>query len=376
MIDHLPLKISVLSGNVAYGFIPVETLRHNVDKLFPYLSKCEIADSASGYLHRWREGHDLLVDIPSTLADKGFGEATHHAGHILFTDFPTKAGIPIPGFSQSGLGGMLKDLGISPGWMNVSLFDTGIGFFCVAEGCGDLYSAIAGNLEMSFETFVDTFGEGALEIALAVSAQNPILLAGGIGNIIAGLVSAWKTYTYYVDPVDFFGGAAGGAIVGGLLTLLFSKEPTLQGKMLQSLKNASKSAALGGLFTVKSFFGYGALLGMLAYQLGNMAAKKDCEKIAKTYSIDVKSFDCFLKTVCEGNQKFMDFWNSSFSCKTFDDSAENLKLNNKPQIYFENCDFLFDDSTTEVFDSSSKTLDDSPTELFDTSAKTFDGSDN
>lgn len=376
MIDHLPLKISVLTGNVAYGFIPAETLRHNVDKLFPYLSKCEIADSASGYFHRWREGHDLLVDIPKTLADNGFGEATHQTGHILFTDFPTKAGIPIPGFSQSGLGEILKNLDISPGWMNLSLFDTGIGFFCVAEGCGDLYSAIAGNLEMSFETFVDTFGEGALEMALAVSAQNPILLASGIENIIAGLVSAWKTYTYYVDPLDFFGGAAGGAVVGGLFTLLFSKEPTLQGKMLQSLKNASKSAAVGGLFTVKSSFGYGAMLGMLAYQLGNMAAKKDFEKIAQAYSIDVKSFDCFLKTVCEGDPKFMDFWNSSITCKTLDSSAENLKLNDRPQIYFENYDLLFDDSTTESFDTSTKTFDNSPIKVFNTSPKTLDNSNN
>mgnify|MGYP003571291430 CR=1 FL=1 len=74
---------------------------------------------------------------------------------------------------------------------------------------------------------------------------------------------------------------------------------------------------------------------MLAYQLGNMAAKKDCEKIAKIYSIDVKSFDCFLKTIYEGDPKFIDFWKSSFTCKTLDDSA------------------------TEIFDTSAKTFDDS-----------------
>lgn len=355
MIDHLPLKITAISGTAAYGFIPANTLRYNVDKLFPYLAKCKIADCASGGLHRWRAGHDLLVDVPGTLVNNGFGEAAHHAGH-LWTDFLTKAGIPIPGFSQSGLGGMLKDLGISPSWLNVSLFDTGIGFFCVGEGCGDLYSAITGNLEMSFETLFDTFGEGALEFALAVSTKNPIALFGAIENITAGIIATCKyireTFTVYVDPIDFFGGAAGGAIVGGLFTLLFSKEPTLQGKMIQSLKTASKSAALGSLFTVESFFGYGALLGMLAYQLGNMAAKKDCEKIAKIYSIDVKSFDCFLKTIYEGDPKFIDFWKSSFTCKTLDDSA------------------------TEIFNTSTETLDDSQTEIFDTSAKTFNDSDN
>lgn len=352
MIDHIPLKITSVAGTVAYGFIPAETLRHNVDKLFPYLSKCEIADSASGYLHRWRDGHDLLVDVPRTLAKKGFGKAAHQAGHLLLTDFPTKAGVPIPGFSQSGLGGMLKDLGISPRWVNVSLFDTGIGFFCVGEGCGDLYSAITGKLGMSFGTLFDTFGEGALELAFAVSTKNPIVLFGAIENITAGIITTCKylreTFTVYVDPIDFFGGAAGSAIVGGLFTLLFSKEPTLQGKMLQSLKNASTSAALGGLFTIESFFGYGAMLGMLAYQLGNIAAKKDCTEIAKVYSVDVESFECFMKTVCEEDPKFMDFWKSSSTSKTFDDSM------------------------TEIFDTSAETFDDSPTEIFDTSVKTFD----
>lgn len=115
---------------------------------------------------------------------------------------------------------------------------------------------------------------------------------------------------------------------------------------------------------------------MLAYQLGNTAARKDCAEIAKAYSIDVKSFDSFLKTVCEGDPHFIDFWNSSITCKNLDSSAENLKLDDRPQIYFKNYDLLFDDSPTESFDTSTKTFDDSPAELFDTSAKTFDDSDN
>ena len=364
MLDHLPLKIATAGGAIAYGFIPARTLYNSVDKIFPeYLTKCKIADFISGGkdgYHRWVGGHDLFIDVPKTFGDEGLAEACRQTGHLL-TDFPTKAGIPIPGFSKSGFGGILNNLGIDWHWMKVSFFDTGIGFLSIAEGHEDLIAALNDNLEMSFETFVDTFVEGGIELSFAISTQNPILLVGAIENLAAGIVSAWKTYTYYVDPIDFFGGAIGSAIVGGLFTLLFSKEPTLNGKLVQSLKNASKSAAIGGLFTVKSFFGYGALLGMIAYRLGEKLAEKDAKDIAKFYSIDTNSFDLFLKTVCEGDPKFMEFWESSFKVKTFDDSTKTFDdyvetLNDSRETF---------DNSSEIFDDYTKTLNDSVKPLND-----------
>lgn len=345
MLDHIPLKIATAAGSIVYGYIPndADKIRKYFDSLFHYFQTDLNADflTGGGGYHRWAGGHDLFIDVSKTFVNKGLYKAFHQTGHILLTDFPTKAGIPIPGFSKSGLGGMLKDLGVRWKCMTIS-FPSAIGFICIPEGFSDLYSAITGNLEMSFETFVDTFVEGGIELSFFVSMQNPILLAAAIENIAAGMVSVWKTYSWYVDPLEFFGGAIGSAIIGGLFTLLFSKEPTVNSKLVQSLKNATKSAAIGGLFTIKSFFGYGALFGMLAYRLGEKLSEKDANEIAKFYSIDTNSFDLFLKTICEGDPKFMEFWESSFKVKTFDDSTKS----------FDDSVETFDDSTKIFYDSN------------------------
>lgn len=386
MIDYIPLKIVAATGYFLYAKIPADALRNHMDKLFPYLAKCEIADCASGYAHRWRAGHDLLLDVPKTFINSSLQDAVHQTGHIIFTDFPTKAGMPIPGFSQSGLGEILHDLGISSGWLNISFFKTGLGFLCVAEGHEDLLAALSGKLEMSFETFVDTYVEGLISLSFGISSQDLFLVTAGAENLLAGIVSTYKSLEhlwtpdiFYIDPIDFFGGAIGSAIVGGLFTLLFSKEPTLNGKLIQSLKNASKSAGVGALFAIDSFLGYGALLGMIAYQLGENLAEKDTEEISRIYSIDIKSFDCFLKTVCEGDPKFIDFWESSFKCRTFDSSANLVKLNSKIPIFFENYDLIFNDSSKTFddsntgFDCQAKKLNDLP-EIFDNPMPTFDDS--
>ena len=91
------------------------------------------ADYLGGFNHRWRGGHDLLADVGRTLRGKGPVAAAHQAGHIVLADFPTKAGIPIPGFSQSALGSFLANtLHIPRGYLSVNLLETGIGILAVA----------------------------------------------------------------------------------------------------------------------------------------------------------------------------------------------------------------------------------------------------
>ena len=97
------IKSAAGGTQCAYMHIPADVLRNTVDGLFPSLAKNAAADAVSGFGHRWVHGHDLIMDI----AGQFFRHPVHavkQAGHILLTDFPTKAGIPIPGFSQSGLG--------------------------------------------------------------------------------------------------------------------------------------------------------------------------------------------------------------------------------------------------------------------------------
>ena len=63
------------------------------------------------------------------------------------------------------------------------------------EGYEDLISAISGDLPMNAEIFQDTFGEGSIELLTGISTSNPLLIGAGAENILAGFISAWKTYT-------------------------------------------------------------------------------------------------------------------------------------------------------------------------------------
>ena len=99
----------VLPGKALYIKTNANAVRQFWDGLFPSLSKNEIADYLSGMNHRFKGGHDLIMDVGATLKNNGVKDAAKQAGHILFTDFPTKAGVPIPGFSNSSLGKLLVE---------------------------------------------------------------------------------------------------------------------------------------------------------------------------------------------------------------------------------------------------------------------------
>jgi len=191
----MEIAVTAAAGQAVYGWIPTDPLRGFFDNSFPWFAKCPHADILpfKDFHHRWAEGHDLLLDVPSTFTQHGVVDGVRHTGHVVLTDFPTKAGIPIPGFSESGLGALLAEAGISKGWLCVNVMDTGIGILAVAEGSADLSAALAGNLDMSAATFFDTFVEGGVEVVLSTATLNPLLLTGGVENILAGMVSTWKT---------------------------------------------------------------------------------------------------------------------------------------------------------------------------------------
>lgn len=129
----LATELLVSPGQLIYMHIPAKELRNFADSMFPDLAKNSIADCARGMGHRYRAGHDIFLDVPSTLLNDGPEAAIKHLGHIIATDFPTKAGIPIPGFSQSGLGHLLEHWGIPKAWMSLNISDAGLGFLAIAD---------------------------------------------------------------------------------------------------------------------------------------------------------------------------------------------------------------------------------------------------
>ncbi len=286
----------IVPGQMAYLHIPANELRHFFDSLAPGLAKNQIADSATGYGHRYMAGHDLLIDVPTTVSNHGACEGLKHAGHIILTDFPTKAGIPIPGFSHTGLGHLLEQADIAKGWLQISLFDTGVGVFAFSDGASALVQAFQGSLSMDFGTACQTFGMGSAEIYFAVGTQNPLLLAGGVQNVLAGLVSAWQTISVYVDPLDFFGAGGTSALLG------FAVAHGLAGESpSKATLTAVRSGTIGALFTVSTAFGFGAIAGFMTYQLGKSLAQVHNRASGERLKIDKHSYELLVKELMTGN---------------------------------------------------------------------------
>jgi len=310
----------IVPTQLAYMHIPSNELRLFVDGLFPALAKNSIADSVAGYGHRYRAGHDLLFDIPKTIGSNGPLEGIKHAGHVLLTDFPTKAGIPIPGLSQSGLGQLLEQAGIHRGWMQVNLCDTGVGFYAIAEGSSDLALALQGVLEMNTAFFFDTFVEGSIEIGLALVTKNPFLMVGGIENILAGIVASWKTLSFYVDPLYFFGAAGTSALIG------FSLAYGLAGENLCAAgKDAIRSGAIGALFTLSPAFGFGAFAGFTAFRLGCIFANQQERNMNACLSIDEQTYRLLWDEICKGNEPVIELLNLAMPQFRLLDSASILQ---------------------------------------------------
>ena len=297
----LVTELLVSPGQMLYMQIPHRELRDFAEGVFPAFKTNTFADALSGGQHRYKAGHDLLFDVPSTFANHGTTEGLKHAGHILLTDFPTKAGIPIPGFSHSGLGHALEQWGIPKAWMSLNISDAGFGFLAIADGHTTLMAALQGQLSMDFGTALQTFGAGALELKLAmIATTNPVLMtAAGIQNILAGLVATWKTFSVYVDPLDFFGAAGMSAILG------FGMAHGLVGETVSdATRDAIRSGTIGALYSVSTAFGYGALAGFVVCRLAHALAKHHNTQSQDRLSVDEQAYRLLIETLCSGSTEF------------------------------------------------------------------------
>lgn len=337
----------IVPGQLAYLELPSSGLRHYVDNLFPYFAKFPIADSVSGWGHRYAAGHDLLLDVPATLAKHGPVDSFKHLGHIVLTDFPTKAGVPIPGFSASGLGGWLEGVGIPRGWMSVNICDTGIGIFAVSESHPDLVNAIGGNLDMNAAVFFDTFVEGAVEVTMAVSLQNPFLLYAGVENFLAGVISAWQTVSVYVDPITFFGASFTSAFVGFVVAngILNQSSP-------ESVKSAIRAGTVGALFAVSPSFGFGAIGGLLTIAAGRALAQKHARSNSEILSVDRESVSRFVAELMDGMPEFSNVLRAAERTEVYVTTCEVLDVSGKEL----DCQYIRLPEDVRVLSSAYQTL--------------------
>lgn len=153
-------------------------------------------DAVAGKWHRWKHGHDLL-DI------RGKKEIGH-----LMTDIFTKDGLPLPAMSKNYLGnGMVKTLesfGVDKPikWLNMNGFDHFFGAVSILESGHDFSQALSTEqIEFTWETAFDTFGEGTLEIILGLKTFNHVLLTSGITEYAAGYIMLYKDISRENTPI-------------------------------------------------------------------------------------------------------------------------------------------------------------------------------
>ena len=284
--DNLCVKSIVSAGNFAYLQVPADKLRHFCDNLFPTLAKNPTADVVTGAAHRWKAGHDILVDIPKTALDEGLGKAAKQAGHVLLTDFPTKAGIPIPGLSQSGLGEFLIKHGIDRAFLSLNLTDAFVGIFAMSESTFDMINVVSQQLRMTPQLFFDTFVEGAIEIVAGGACKNPLLLFSGISEVAAGFVATYNTITkplWYVDPLDFFGCG----LCSALLSFLFSKFVCKRNNK-EVASDCCKSVLISSLFSIYSGFGFAGIIALSAWGVGRIVAQRDNTQKKECFTVSCK----------------------------------------------------------------------------------------
>ena len=290
-----PIACVTDSVHWAYMKIPADSIRVFFDKSFPDFAVNTLADSASGAGHRWKAGHDLLIDIPKTLMEHGPGAAVKQTGHILFTDLPTKAGVPIAGLSEAGLGKFLHETcGISISKMCVNIMDiadTGLSILAVGEGLGDVVNVFCQETRMTPQLFWDTFGEGALEIATGCATGNPLLQIAGWSQFAAGVKITYDTITkplWFVNPFDFFGGV----LTGGLISFAVSKF-ILKKKNDDVMKDVAKSCAIGGAYAAGISFGIAVSIGLAACGVGKLMADQTNKKLIAAYKISEEELELF-----------------------------------------------------------------------------------
>lgn len=354
----------IFPGQAVYVKLDADVVRNFFDRTFAKFAVNSDADFIPGYGHRWKGGHDLAVDVPRTLIDHGPLRAFNHAAHIALSDFPSKAGIPIPSLSgSSSLGQWLVEAGIPKGYLSIHWADGAFSFLAISEGSTDIIQAIHGSLAMNALTFYDTFFEGGAEIALALAAKsvwgvaafNPVFaIIGGVENILAGIISVYQTASVYVDPLVFFGSAGTSALIGFGLAYGVAGE-----SLSESSVNGIRGGAVGVFYSLSPAFGYGALAGFIAYKLGRELAEVHNKSMRILMLVDENSYQQLLEELCKGNADLKEFLGRTELHITLVDTASILSTESTP--FKTNVQTLSDQF--QQLNSETQTLSKSPAQL-------------
>ncbi|MDA0266861.1 MAG: hypothetical protein O3A14_07835 [Cyanobacteria bacterium] len=213
---------------------------HWMDCTGPYQSL--YPQGVSVGLHRIKN-HHFLTDAFKVFRDPNLNiiDFYKHLG----TDIVTKNGLPI--LPEDVIRELATVIGTTPSkitpWLSLNILDVGASIYAISHAGSNLTSIISGSANWGLGYAANTFGVGALEIAVGIQTTNPILISSGAIDIACGTVTA---HQYYTQP--FFCGvplsevlqsAQLGASFGAILGIIevFQKR--------ESTTNLEKSRLLG-----------------------------------------------------------------------------------------------------------------------------------
>lgn len=164
-------------------------------EIYDFMDAYDIGKSAYGQLmdqagkgkhvmaHRLY-GHNLVYDFP---IDE-LSNANDFFEHLM-SDLFTKQGIPIfPGEILKNVGLLKACDKLKGSWNFVNGFDILTATISIYKGFEKFKKAYAGVESVDdFKDLANTFGVGALELAIALSTANPFLLIGSVLHLTAGL---------------------------------------------------------------------------------------------------------------------------------------------------------------------------------------------
>ena len=141
------------------------------------------------------DGHHFITDAVEVINDERLSIVDF--GSHLGTDIVTKNGLPLlPGDTVREIA---VSLGISPSqvmpWVSINILDGVGGFFAFQDTFNKLTYIYSGSMEWGWETAISTLGVGTIKVASGLASTNPLLVASGSVDVVAGAVTAVDYYT-------------------------------------------------------------------------------------------------------------------------------------------------------------------------------------
>lgn len=279
-----PIGGSILSGTSGSLSFFRNTLPYNSIAQWTHsLSKTptdrwmDVVDGAvRGPNHRWLHHHP--VDFAKAWWEQSPSTSLRWNDYVRhgFLDSITVKGLPL---LPEAVHAKLVALGIPPSvlfeWTHLNIFDVAVGSLSIIGGGTHLFLAITGCLPwQGTETFLLTFGLGALQIVGGIATHNPLLIAGGALDCAAGATSYWH-HIHIPEPSlietlapGLLGGLLSGSVITATRMFLCWNSTTPVERAVMASETMGLSALMGTMAAVSPWL---SLPLAVAYSAGKFA---------------------------------------------------------------------------------------------------------